>query len=113
MDDLTYNIQRRTEKDIKTTDAWLRSKGINIKSFNKTKPVILQAQKASEDLLTQHSAILDNTTKKFLKNFQQRYRNGKKRDHISEGDCYRVLNLSSRVKRGQYKNNRQLKNKQA
>ena len=113
MDHLTYNIQRRTEKDIKTTDAWLRSKGINLKSFNKTKPVILQAQKASVDLLAQHSDLLDRATKKFLRNFQQRYRNGKKRDHISDGDCFRVLNLSSRVKRGQYKNKRHLKSKQA
>ena len=109
MDDLSYTMQKRAKRDTKTTNVWLRTVGINVKSFAETKPIVLNAQKVTELLLAQHRAQLDKATIKFLKYFRIRYKDGKKRIHITDGDCYRVLNLSNRIKRGEYKSNTRTK----
>ena len=93
-------------KDTQKTDDWLRTNGINIKSFTKTKPKTLQAQQAATQLLDMYSATLDKPTKRMLKNFRRCYSDKNKRDRITDGDCYRVLNLAARVKRGEYQDNR-------
>lgn len=93
-------------KDTQQTDAWLRSKGINVQTFAKTKSQTLQAQQAATLLLEQHSTTLDNSTKRLLEHFRRCYADNNKRGKITDGDCYRVLNLDTRVKRGEYKQNR-------
>jgi hypothetical protein len=93
-------------KDTQQTDAWLRSKGINVQTFVKTKSKMLQAQQAATMLLEQHSTTLDNATKRLLEHFRRCYADNNKRGKITDGDCYRVLNLATRVKRGLYKQNR-------
>ena len=93
-------------KDTQQTDAWLRSKGINVQTFAKTKSLTLQAQQAATLLLEQHSTELDNATKRLLDYFRRCYADNNKRGKITDGDCYRVLNLATRVKRGEYKRNR-------
>ena len=93
-------------KDTEQTDAWLRSKGINVQTFAKTKSKTLQAQQAATHLLNEHSTTLDNATKRLLEHFRRCYADNNKRGKITDGDCYRVLNLATRVKRGEYKQNR-------
>lgn len=93
-------------KDTEQTDAWLRSKGINVQTFAKTKSKTLQAQQAATQLLNEHSTTLDNATKRLLEHFRRCYADNNKRSKITDGDCYRVLNLATRVKRGLYKQNR-------
>jgi hypothetical protein len=93
-------------KDTEQTDAWLRSKGINVQTFAKTKSKTLQAQQAATQLLNEHSTTLDNATKRLLEHFRRCYADNNKRSKITDGDCYRVLNLATRVKRGEYKQNR-------
>lgn len=93
-------------KDTEQTDAWLRSKGINAQTFAKTKSKTLQAQQAATQLLEQHSTEMDNATKRLLEHFRRCYADNNKRGKITDGLCYRVLNLTTRVKRGDYKINR-------
>ena len=93
-------------KDTEQTDAWLRSKGINVQTFAKTKPKTLQAQQAATQLLDVYSTTLDKPTKRMLKKFRRCYSDKNKRDRITDGDCYRVLNLAARVKRGEYQDSR-------
>ena len=93
-------------KDTEQTDAWLRSKGINVQTFAKTKSKTLQAQQAATQLLNEHGTTLDNATKRLLENFRRCYADNNKRGKITDGDCYRVLNLATRFKRGLYKQNR-------
>ena len=93
-------------KDTQQTDAWLRSKGINVQTFAKTKSKTLQAQQAATQLLNEHNTTLDNATKRLLEHFRRCYADNNKRGKITDGDCYRVLNLATRVKRGEYKQNR-------
>lgn len=93
-------------KDTEQTDAWLRSKGINVQTFAKSKSKTLQAQQAATQLLNEHSTTLDNATKRLLEHFRRCYADNNKRGKITDGDCYRVLNLAIRVKRGEYKQNR-------
>jgi len=93
-------------KDDALAADWLRDNGINVKTFTKTKARTLQAQQAATLLLEQHSTELDNATKRLLEHFRRCYADSNKRDKITDGDCYRVLNLSTRVKRGLYRLNR-------
>lgn len=93
-------------KDTEQTDAWLRSKGINVHTFAKTNSRTLQAQQAATLLLEQHSTTLDNATKRLLEHFRRCYADNNKRGKITDGLCYRVLNLTTRVKRGEYRRNR-------
>ena len=93
-------------KDTERTDAWLRSKGINVQTFAKTNSRTLQAQQAATLLLEQHSTTLDNATKRLLEHFRRCYADNNKRGKITVGLCYRVLNLTTRVKRGEYRRNR-------
>ena len=93
-------------KDTEQTDAWLRSKGVNVQTFAKTNSRTLQAQQAATLLLEQYSTTLDNATKRLLEHFRCCYADNNKRGKITDGDCYRVLNLATRVKRGLYKQNR-------
>ena len=93
-------------KDTEQTDAWLRSKGINSQTFAKTNTRTLQAQQAATLLLEQHSTTLDNATKRLLEHFRRCYADNNKRGKITDGLCYRVLNLTTRVKRGEYRGNR-------
>ena len=93
-------------KDTQQTDDWLRSKGINVKTFTKTKPQTLQAKQAATQLLNEYGDTLDKSTKRMLDYFNRCYADKKKQSKITEGDCFRVLNLAARVKRGEYKDNR-------
>lgn len=93
-------------KDDALTADWLRDNGINSQTFVKTNARTLQAQQAATLLLQQHSTMLDNATKRLLDHFRRCYADNNKRGNITNGDCYRVLNLATRVKRGAYKRNR-------
>jgi hypothetical protein len=93
-------------KDDGLTADWLRDNGINVQTFAKTKPLTLQAQQAATLLIEQHSTEMDNATKRLLDYFRRCYADNNKRGKITDGDCYRVLNLATRVKRGLYKQNR-------
>lgn len=106
MNNITYDIQRRTKRDTELADAWLRSKGIDARSFSTAKPNLLKAQQCATKLLTEHLGILDKPTKRFIEYFQSRYRVESKRQHITDGDCFRILNLHTRIMRGEYRSNR-------
>lgn len=106
MDNITYNIQRRTKLDTETADAWLRTNGIDVGSFGVTKTKLLKAQQIATKLLTEHSSVLDKPTKRFIEYFQSRYTSEKKRKYITDGDCFRILNLYSSIMRGEYRSNR-------
>lgn len=93
-------------KDDALTADWLRDNGINSQTFAKTNARTLQAQQAATMLLEQHGTALDNATKRQLEHFRRCYADNNKRGNITKGDCYRVLNLATRVKRGLYKQNR-------
>ena len=93
-------------KDDGLTADWLRDNGINSQTFAKTKSKTLQAQQAATLLIEQHSTELDNATKRLLEHFRRCYADNNKRGKITDGDCYLVLNLATRVKRGLYKQNR-------
>ena len=93
-------------KDDGLTADWLRDNGINVQTFASTNARTLQAQQAATHLLEQHSAQLDNASKRLLEHFRRCYADNNKRGKITDGLCYSVLNLSARVKRGLYKQRR-------
>ena len=93
-------------KDDALTADWLRDNGINVQTFAKTKSKTLQAQQAATMLLEQHSTTLDNATKRLLEHFRRCYADNNKRGKITNGDCYRVLNIATRIKRSMFKHNR-------
>ena len=93
-------------KDDGLTADWLRDNGINVQTFASTNARTLQAQQAATMLLEQHSAQLDNASKRLLEQFRRCYADNNKRGKITDGLCYSVLNLSARVKRGLYKQRR-------
>ena len=106
MNNITYDIQRRTKRDTELADTWLRSNGIDAKTFGTTKPNLLKAQQTAKKLLTEHIGVLDKPTVRFIEYFQSRYRSENKRKHITDGDCFRILNLHTRIVRGEYRSKR-------
>ena len=90
------------------TDAWLRTNGLDTRTFSTTNPRILKAQQAATLLLNQNRNLLDSDLKRLLENFQRCYANTKKRDKITDGECYRVLNIQTKINRVLFKQHRQL-----
>lgn len=85
------------------TNKWLQQNGINASTFTKTRIKVLQAQKIAHTLLKEHGRLLSQNEAATLNNFLRAANNHKLRDKITDGQCYKVMNIGTTVNRKLFK----------
>ena len=105
--DAQYQINRQTSIQTDATNEWLKHNGIKLNQFNTTKPRILIAQQTAHRLLTEHQTQLTNTQTKTLRHYISKYNNSKLRNKITDGECFAVLNIQTKLNRQLFKSFKQ------
>ena len=90
--------QYKNIKDRQKTDAWLKSNGIGINQIYVGTAELFQAQKLATNSLKLHSQVLEQNQAATLNNFLLAARSNK-RNKITQGQCFKVLNISKQVQR--------------
>ena len=85
-------------KDTQKTDAWLKSNGIGVNQIYVGTTELFQAQKLATNTLKQHGRLLEQNQAATLNNFL-RAANGKRRNKITQGQCFRVMNIAKQAQR--------------
>ena len=106
--DKQYQVNQKQNSDTWETDKWLRSQGIDTKTFIDLHPIILQAQQQACLILKQHRHLLTPSQFQIILNFQKDYANSSRRQNLKPKDARAVLNISSKINRNQFKQFRQL-----
>ena len=84
--------------DRQKTDAWLKSNGINANQIYMGTAELFQAQKLATNTLKNHVKLLEQNQAATLNNFL-RAANGAKRSKITQGQCFKVLNITKQAQR--------------
>ena len=84
--------------DRRKTDAWLKSNGIGANQIYVGTAELFQAQKLATNTLKNHVKLLEQNQAATLNNFL-RAANGVKRSKITQGQCFKVLNITKQAQR--------------
>ncbi len=84
--------------DRQKTDAWLKSNGISANQIYVGTAELFQAQKLATNTLQNHVKLLEQNQAATLNNFL-RAANGAKRSKITQGQCFKVLNITKQAQR--------------
>jgi orotate phosphoribosyltransferase-like protein len=91
----------------KKTAAWLKANGISDKQLANDELWLLQSQKNASWLLKHHIDKLTNAEQSKLMDFAYLMFNAKQRKTITKRMSYEVLNITKKIKRHQFKTQRQ------
>ncbi len=92
----------KDKKDIKSTDDWFASNGIGVNQIYIGTTELFQAQLLATNTLKQHGSLLEQNQAATLNNFL-RAANGKQRMKITQGTCFKVMNIAKQAIRKQAK----------
>jgi hypothetical protein len=92
----------KDKKDIKRTDDWFASNGIGVNQIYVGTTELFQAQLLATNTLKQQGSLLEHDQAATLNNFL-RAANGKQRMKITQGTCFKVMNIAKQVIRKQAK----------
>jgi hypothetical protein len=88
------------------TNHWLKTNGINVAHIYAGTSELFQAQKLATQALTQYREILKCEHTITLNNFLQATRNLKKRIKITQGQCFKIMNIVKQAQRTHAKSNK-------
>jgi hypothetical protein len=88
------------------TDNWIRTNGLNCQTFDKLPVELVRAQKTAHTLLKLKQALLSVTEIGILKEYVQAMGHGAKRQKITQGQCFEVLNIGKAINRKVFKANK-------
>jgi hypothetical protein len=94
--------KRMNYKDIQhsqLTDSWLKKQGVNVAHIYAGSAELFQATKLATSTLRQHGQLLAQNQADTLNSFLATTRNFKKRSKITQGQCYRVMNIAKQAQR--------------
>ena len=108
MDDATYQIQRRNQRDTAKTDAWISQQHITAQQFGDVDVLtcLLQAQKIARTTLVHHAGYLCTYNRSVLNGFLQKMAFGKTRSKLKEQHARAVFRICAQVNRKLYKKSR-------
>lgn len=86
-------------KDTERTNAWLKSNGIGANQIYAGTAELFQAQKLATTTLRNHGSLLEQNQAHVLHNFLRAANSGQKRLKITQGKCFKVLNITKQVQR--------------
>ena len=104
MDDLTYTLNARTQKDTAKTDAWIARQHITAKQFIDTdvQTCLLQAQKMARITIQHYARYLCTYNTAVLNGFLQKMAFGKSRNKLREQHALAVFRICAQVNRKLY-----------
>ena len=94
--------KRMNYKDLQQsqlTDSWLKKQGVNVAHIYAGTAELFQATKLATTTLRQHGQLLAQNQADMLNSFLAATRNFKKRSKITQGQCYRVMNIAKQAQR--------------
>ena len=103
MNDITHNIQRKTQKAEKQAKNWLKENGLNNDYFADIELHLAQAQKIATNILKNHAKLLGQNQAHTLNNFLLAMNSKKKRAKITATHAYKVMNIGNAVNRKLFK----------
>ena len=81
------------------TNNWLKQNGVNVAHIYVGTKELFQAQKLATHTLKEHGYLLQNNQAAKLNNFLQATRNYQKRNKITQGQCFKVMNIAKQAQR--------------
>ena len=81
------------------TNRWLKSNGINVAHIYVGTAELFQATKLATTTLREHGRLLGHNEANTLNNFLQATRNFQKRNKITQGQCFKVMNIAKQAQR--------------
>ncbi len=88
----------KNQIDRRKTEIWLKTNGIGINQIYVGTTELFQAQKLATNTLKQHGGLLEQNQAATLNNFL-RAANGRARNKITQGQCFRVMNIAKQAQR--------------
>ena len=83
----------------KQTDAWLATNGVNVAHIYAGTAELFQATKLATTTLKDCGKLLDEMQAQALNQFLKSTRSVKSRDKITQGQCFKVMNIAKQVQR--------------
>ena len=88
------------------TDCWLANNGINVAHIYAGTAELFQATKLATTTLKEWGKLLDEKQVQALNQFLKSTRSVKSRDKITQGQCFKVMNIAKQAQRKSAKFNR-------
>lgn len=81
------------------TDKWLKQQGINVAHIYVGTAELFQATKLATTTLRDFGRLLAQNQAHTLNNFLRSARSGKTRTKITQGQCFKVMNIAKQAQR--------------
>jgi hypothetical protein len=81
------------------TNQWLKTNGVNVAHIYVGTAELFQATKLATNTLREHGRLLQHNQANTLNNFLQATRNYKKRNKITQGQCFKKMNIAKQAQR--------------
>ena len=81
------------------TNNWLKTNGVNVAHIYVGTAELFQATKLATNTLREHGRLLGRNEANTLNNFLQTTRNFKQRIKITQGQCFKVMNIAKQAQR--------------
>ncbi len=98
-----YTIRRLEFKHTQDTDKWLSGNGLNAQTLTAESNLVQRAVVAAKTLQREHAQLLKCRDVYTLNEFQRAAATKRTRANITDGFCYKVLNISTAVNRQLFK----------
>lgn len=92
-----YAIARKIHIDTQTTNQWLRENGVGRRNIHVGTPEVFQALKLANNAIKQYGYLLSDEQLQTLNQFVVDARRVDRRFKMSQGRCYKVMNITKQV----------------
>lgn len=93
----SMNYQDTQQRSI--TDQWFKQHGINVAHIYAGSTELFQATKLATTMLRDWSHVLDQQQAQAIKAFLRSTRNERIRKRISQGQCFKIMNMAKAAQR--------------
>lgn len=94
-----YLINRQSGRDSLQTDFWMHQNGVLLQNLAVGSIEIFQAAKLANEVLRQYRYLVGADQAVLLLSFLNKAHNPKTRIKITQGQSYKVMNLTKKIKR--------------
>ncbi len=94
-----YLINRQSAKDTFATQVWMHQNGVLLQNLEVGSVEVFQAAKLANEVLRQYGYLIGAEQAKLLISFLNKAQNPKARIKITQGQSYKILNLTKKIKR--------------
>jgi hypothetical protein len=92
-------MNKQDTQQRKQTERWLKHNGVNVGHIYVGTTELFQATKLATNTLREHGRLLGRNEANTLNNFLQTTRNFKQRSKITQGQCFKVMNIAKQSQR--------------